>query len=245
MNRLRLLLFRLVFWIGSVLIVGTVPVSALFGQRAVIRHATFWTRFHHRALRIAGIRVRYEGERPAGPVLYAAKHQAMLETLELQRVLDGPAMVLKEELARIPVWGWAARRYGAIVVDREASGSAMRGMLREAEAAKRAGRSILIFPEGTRVRPGEAPPLKPGFAGLYRMLGLPTVPVACDSGLVAPRDGRLRPGLVTFRYGEAIPPGLPRREAEARVHAAINALERAAAVTGAEGMEAGVRRSTT
>jgi len=225
MTALRILLFRLVFWTGSVLIVGTVPVSALFGQRAVIAHATFWTRFHRRVLRIAGIRLRYEGQRPAGPALYACKHQAMLETLELQHVLDGPAMVLKEELARIPVWGWAARRYGAIVVDRDASASAMRGMLREAAAARAEGRSILIFPEGTRVRPGERPPLKPGFAGLYRMLALPTVPIACDSGRVAPRDGGLRPGTVTFRYGETIPPGLPRAEIEARIHAAINALE--------------------
>jgi len=225
MTTLRIFLFRLVFWIGSVLIVGTVPISALFGQRAVIAHSSVWTRFHRRALRIAGIRVRYEGQRPAGPALYACKHQAMLETLELQHVLDGPAMVLKEELARIPVWGWAARKYGAIVVDREASASAMRGMLREAEAAKAKGRSILIFPEGTRVRPGEHPELKPGFAGLYRMLKLPTVPIACDSGHVVLRDGGLRPGIVTFRYGETIPPGLPRAEIEARVHAAINALD--------------------
>lgn len=223
---LRSLLFRLAFAVGSVLIVGTVPISALFGQGAIIRHATVWTRFHRwAAATILGVRIRYEGTRPPGIALYACKHQAMFETLEMQRVLDGPAMVLKEELARIPVWGWAARRYGAIVVDREASAGAMRGMLREAQAAKAKGRSILIFPEGTRVAPGETPPLKPGFAGLYRMLGLPTVPVACDTANVAPRDGPPRPGTVTFRFGEPIPPGLPRKEIEARVHAAINALE--------------------
>jgi 1-acyl-sn-glycerol-3-phosphate acyltransferase len=225
MNWLRAILFRLVFWTGSVLIVGTVPVSALFGQRAIIRHATVWTRFHALAVRLLGIRIRYEGARPAGPALYACKHQAMFETLEMQRVLDGPAMVLKQELARIPVWGWAARRYGAIVVDREASATAMRGMLREAKAALAEGRNILIFPEGTRVLPGEQPPLKPGFAGLYRALNLPTVPVACDTGQVMPKHGLPRPGLVTFRFGEVIPPGLPRAEAEARVHAAMNVLD--------------------
>ena len=105
--------------------------------------------------------------RPAGPVLYAAKHQAMFETLELQRMLDGPAMALKQELADIPVWGWACRRYGALVVDRDASSTALRKMMREAGAAKAQGRSILIFPEGTRVAPGEQPPIKSGFAGLY------------------------------------------------------------------------------
>jgi len=101
----------------------------------------------------------------------------------------------------------------------------MRGMMRDAKVAVEQGRAIMIFPEGTRVKPGETPPLKPGFAGLYRMLGLPVVPVATDSGLVWPRKGLKRPGVVTLRFGEVIPPGLPRAEAEARVHAAMNALE--------------------
>ena len=74
--------------------------------------------------------------------------------------------------------------------------------------------------------PGERPPLEPGFAGLYRALNLPVVPVALDSGRIWPRRGFVkRPGTVTMRFGDPIPPGLPRKEAEARVHAAINALE--------------------
>ena len=137
-----------------------------------------------------------------------------------------PAIVMKAELARIPVWGWAARRYGVIVVDRAASAGALRRMLREAQAALGEGRSILIFPEGTRVPPGEQPPLESGFAGLYQMLELPVVPVAIDSGGCGRSTGRSVPGTVTFRFGEPIPPGLPRAEIEARVHAAINVLEK-------------------
>jgi 1-acyl-sn-glycerol-3-phosphate acyltransferase len=176
-------------------------------------------------LHALGIRVVVEGTRPTSPALYPAKHQAMFETMELQRMLGAPAMVLKRELANIPLWGWAVRKYGAIVVDRSASAKAMRGMMRDAQVAVGEGRAIMIFPEGTRVKPGETPPLKPGFAGLYRMLNLPVVPVATDSGLVWPRKGLKRPGVVTLRFGEVIPPGLPRAEAEARVHAAMNALE--------------------
>jgi 1-acyl-sn-glycerol-3-phosphate acyltransferase len=86
---------------------------------------------------------------------------------------------------------------------------------------------VVIFPEGTRVPPGEQPALQPGFAGLYRALNTPVVPLALDSGKVWPRKSFVRrPGIVTFRFGDIIPAGLPRREAEARVHAAINALER-------------------
>jgi 1-acyl-sn-glycerol-3-phosphate acyltransferase len=80
------------------------------------------------------------------------------------------------------------------------------------------------------VAPGEQPPLQSGFAGLYRALKLPVVPVAVDSGRLAPRNSFVkRPGIVTFRFGEAIPPGLKRDEIEARVHQAINALEPARA----------------
>lgn len=224
---LRNLVFALLFGIASVVIVGSAPISALFGQRAMIRHATAWTRVHHHLVRwVLGIRVAVEGERPATPVLYAAKHQAMWETLELQMRLDGAAMVLKRELANIPVWGWAALRYGAIPVDREASAGALRQMIKDARRARLDGRSVLIFPEGTRVAPGETPPLKPGFAGLYGALDLPCVPIATDSGRCWPRKGLKRPGVITLRYGEAVPAGLPRREAEALIHRGINALER-------------------
>lgn len=226
MNRLRTLLFGLLFYGLSVPIVLTVPVSALFGRQAVIAHAHVWAKMHRLLYRtIMGIRVRVEGHVPHGPVFYAAKHQAMFETLELQLLLGGPAMVLKRELSRIPLWGWAARRYGGIVADREASAAALRSMMRDAKALKAEGRSILIYPEGTRVLPGERPPLQAGFAGLYRTLAMPVVPIALDTGRVWPKHGVKRPGVVTIRVGEIIPPGLPRSEIEARVYQAINVLD--------------------
>jgi 1-acyl-sn-glycerol-3-phosphate acyltransferase len=133
---------------------------------------------------------------------------------------------MKSELGRIPLWGRLTRAYGIIPVDRDGGGAALRKLLRAAGEAVAEGRPIVIFPEGTRVSPGERPPLEPGFAGLYRALNLPVVPVALDSGRIWPRRSFVkRPGVVTMRFGEVIPPGLPRREAEARVHAAINALE--------------------
>jgi 1-acyl-sn-glycerol-3-phosphate acyltransferase len=227
MNALRTLLFQLVFYTISVPIVLATPITALFGRKAIIANTHLWTKFHHWASRtILGINQQVEGTQfGAGPVIYAAKHQAMYETLELGRMLRTPAIVMKQELASIPVWGWAARRYGVIVVDREASAGALRRMLREAKVALAEGRSILIFPEGTRVPPGEQPPLRAGFAGLYQILKIPVVPIAIDSGKVWPRHGPKLPGTVTFRFGEVIPPGLPRAEAEARVHAAINSLD--------------------
>lgn len=223
---IRTLLFTIVFYGLSVPIVLFVPVPALLGRRALIVYAMGWARFHRWTTRmLLGIRTRTKGAPLAEPALYAAKHQSMFETLELALMLNAPAVVMKAELARIPIWGWAARRYGVIVIDRASAGQAMRQMMREAREALDAGRSIVLFPEGTRVRPGEQPPLRAGFAGLYRALGVPVVPVALDSGRVWPRTGPKRAGTVTFRFAEPVPPGLTRQEAEARVHAAINMLD--------------------
>ena len=227
MALLRSLLFASVFYGWTVIAVLLAFPISLFGTRAIRGWAHGWVRFHRLCARsILGIRSRVEGRPPDGAALVAVKHQSMYETLEIVLMLDQPAMVLKRELADIPFWGWVVRRYGVIPVDRGAGALALRRMMRAGAAAIGEGRPIIIFPEGTRVAPGETPPLQPGFAGLYRALGLPVVPVAVDSGRLAPRHSLVkRPGIVTFRFGEAIQPGLDREQVEAAVHKAINALE--------------------
>ena len=227
MSALRSFLFLLVFYGGTLLFVAAALLASPFGRSGVRVVANRWTRFHSVCVRtILGIRTRVEGLLPEGGVLIAAKHESMFETLELTALLADPAIVMKRELARIPVWGALARRYGMIPVDREGGAGALRHMLKAAGDAAAQGRPIVIFPEGTRVPHGAAPPLQPGFAGLYRALDLPIVPLALDSGRYWGRTllGK-RPGTIVFRFGDPIPPGLPRREAEARVHAAINALQ--------------------
>ncbi len=225
----RTWLFRILFYGASVPIVLTAPISAAIGRDAMHGHAHVWIRVHRFLARwILGVRVRVEGERPRGTYLFAVKHQAMFETLEMAELIDGPLIVMKRELIDMPFWGKTAKAYGAIGVDRDASSKALRQMLKEAAVARAENRSVLIFPEGTRVAVGEAPPLRSGFAGLYKALNMPVVPVALDSGHCMPRKGPSRPGVITIRFLDPIPAGLPREEIEARVHAAINALEPAA-----------------
>jgi 1-acyl-sn-glycerol-3-phosphate acyltransferase len=227
MTAIRTALFMLLFYPGTAVFVIAALIAGIFGRQPLINVSVAWARFHRWcAAAVLGIRTRVEGAIPRGGVLVAAKHQAMYETLELMMMLDQPASVVKRELADMPGWGLVARRYGVIPVDRAAGAGALRRMLAAARAAIAEGRVILIFPEGTRVLPGEQPPLQPGFAGLYRAVGLPVVPVALDSGRVWPLHRWLkRPGIVTMRFGAPIPAGLPREEIEARVHAAINELE--------------------
>jgi len=226
MNAVRSALFALVFYSGTLIAVLVAFPAAWLGQRPLTAVTHGWARYHRWCARLLlGIRSRIEGRPRQGPTLVAAKHQSMFETIEMLLILDRPAVVMKRQLTDIPGWGWVARRYGVIPVDREGGAAALRRMLKAAREALDEGRPIIIFPEGTRVPPGEKPPLQPGFAGLYKSLGVPVVPVALDSGRLWPRSFVKRPGIVTIRVGEPIPPGLKRPEVEAEVHRAINLLE--------------------
>jgi 1-acyl-sn-glycerol-3-phosphate acyltransferase len=220
-------LYALFFYTGSVLYVLSGIVVLPLGEKPVQSVANGWAWWNRVCARIfLRIRTRVEGEVPSGAVLVASKHQSMFETTELVVILDTPSVVMKRELAQIPLWGRVAQAYGMISVDRDGGAKALRELVAKGAKIRAQGRPVAIFPEGTRVAPGEAPPLEAGFAGLYRALAMPVVPLALDSGRVWPRRSFVkRPGIITFRFGETIPPGLPRAEIEARVHAAINALE--------------------
>ena len=227
MRLLRSLIYALVFYPATLIhvVVGlTVGLVSTRAMRAVVHG---WAEVHHwLATNIVGIRMRLEGALPDGPCLIAVKHQSMYETIEMLRVADTPVVVLKKELADIPLFGWMTRRYGVIPVDRDAGARALRNMLSSARKALDDGRPVVIFPEGTRVPAGAQPPLRPGFAGLYRALGLAVVPIAVDSGRLWQRGLIKQPGTISFLIGDVIPAGLKRDDIEARVHAAINALDR-------------------
>jgi 1-acyl-sn-glycerol-3-phosphate acyltransferase len=223
---LRSLLYAAMFYAGTVLWVLAGIVAILFGRRATLAIVLGWAKFNHwLSEHVLGIRTRVEGNIPAGPHLIAVKHQSIFETLEMVRLGHLPVIVIKRELADIPLFGTLTRRYGTISVERTAGAKALREMVAAGKEAIEAGRPVLIFPEGTRVRVGETPPLRPGFAGLYRALGLPVVPIAVDSGRLWGRGLVHRSGTITFKVGETIPPGLKREDIEARVHSAINTLE--------------------
>ncbi|MFN2472328.1 MAG: lysophospholipid acyltransferase family protein [Sphingomicrobium sp.] len=229
MSLLRSLLFALIFYPGTLLIVLSGLAVSLAGERPMQAVVHGWSRFHHLlTYHLLGIEDRIEGGLPSTPCLIAIKHQSMYEAVATLRLFDTPVVVMKRQLSHMPLFGWLTRIYGVIGVDREAGSAALRNLLIAGKAAAASGRPVVIFPEGTRVPVGEQPELKPGFAALYRALGLPVVPVAMDSGKLWPKGLAKRPGTVTWRVGETLPAGLPRGEIEARVHAAINALERPA-----------------
>lgn len=225
MAALRTFLFNLLFVLETAYYVLSVMIVSPLGNGPVRRQVHAWSAAHYWLVQnVLGIRFAWDGEIPPGPYLIAVKHQAMVEAVDTLRFAGTPVVVMKRELTVIPLFGWVCLRYGVIPVDRDAGAGALRKLMVAAKAAIAGGRPVIIFPEGTRVSPGEAPALQPGFAGLYRALGLPVVPIAQDSGLLWPRKGPKRSGTIHFKVGDIIPPGLKRDEVEARVHAAINAL---------------------
>ncbi len=226
MGALRAILFYLLFTLGTVVTVLWAIMASLFGTGPA-RHAVHaWTNWHHLLVRhVLGITFEMDGEIPEGPYLIAFKHQSMAEAVETLRLARTPVVVMKRQLTDIPLWGRVTKRYGAIGIDRAGGATALRQMIADGKEAVASGRPVMIFPEGTRVPVGETPPLKPGFAGLYRALGMPVVPVALDSGRLWGRGLAKTPGVIHLKVGEIIPAGLKRAEIEARVHAAINVFE--------------------
>ena len=225
MALLRSLLYAILFYLGTILWGLAGVAASLFGRRPTLAVVLSWADLNHWLARhVLGIRTKLDGVIPEGAYLIAVKHEASLETTEMLRLSRLPVIVIKRELADIPLFGFLTRQYGVIPVERSAGAKALRAMVGAGKAAIDAGRPVMIFPEGTRVPTGQKPPLRPGFAGLYRALGLPVVPIAVDTGRLWGRGLVHRSGIVTFKVGEVIPAGLKRDEIEARVHAAINAL---------------------
>lgn len=226
MQFLRSCLYTPIFYLGSLYFVVGALILFPFSRDGLFAMSHGWGRYHERCARIfLGIKTRVEGEFHDEPVLYVIKHESMFETVETLRLFHRPAVVMKAELAKIPLWGAVARHFGVIPVDRTGGASTMREMITAARRAIAEGRPIVLFPEGTRVPHGERAPLQSGFAGLYKLLNIPVVPVALNSGLLSPRGSFVKKaGTITYKIGETIPPGLPRKEIEERVHEAINAL---------------------
>ncbi|MEM9501479.1 MAG: lysophospholipid acyltransferase family protein [Pseudomonadota bacterium] len=221
---LRSLLFYVLFYGFSAVLVVASVLAIPFGRHWLKRVVAIWGKWHRWCVtNLLGIAVVVEGTLPDEPVLIAVKHESYFEAIDMPRLLSFPAVFAKQELFAIPGWGFSAKVYGLIPVARDKGARALRQMITIAKARTEEGRPLVIFPEGTRMEHGESRTLQSGFAGLYKLLGLPVVPVAVNSGPLYHRVVK-QSGTITYRIGETIPAGLPRQVVEQRVFEALNAL---------------------
>jgi len=217
MKRLRSAAFSFLFPAWTTLCCLVLAIGPLLPRRQALVAALIWLRSVAWIERhVLGLCYRVLGQEnlpSGGAFIVAAKHQSTFETLKLHLILSDPAIVMKQELLRLPIWGAYTRKTGMIPIDRTAGRNAMGAMVAAARGAKRDGRPIVIFPQGTRVPPGGKRAYKPGVIALYQELGIDIVPLALNSGLFWPKHGMKHGGTVTFSFLPPIKPGLEPEQA--------------------------------
>ena len=206
---LRSLVANLYFYPAMALgFVVSLPVG-VFSRPAMV---AMWDKFLHPViwsgmLKLCGITIEVRGKEYITPgVIFASKHESALETYCMSMFIKKAVFILKKELTYIPIFGWAQHFYGMIPVNRAAGGSAMKAMMKEAKDRMSKGRPIIIFPEGTRCKPGTTKGYKPGLLFIAEQLKAPVIPVALNTGLFWAKNSFLRyPGKVIIEFMEPMP----------------------------------------
>ncbi|MDA1117979.1 MAG: lysophospholipid acyltransferase family protein [Proteobacteria bacterium] len=188
----------------ALIALATFPLPRLARYRVI----SGWSRLVLQLSRaLCGIRWQVEGREhlPARPAVILAKHQSAWETLAFQHIFPPHVMVLKRELLWIPFFGWGLALMSPIAINRARGRAALRDIARRGKERLAQGFWVIIFPEGTRVRPGERRDYQQGGAWLAAQCGVPVVPVAHNAGRLWPRNAFFkRPGTVTVRIGPPI-----------------------------------------
>lgn len=162
---------------------------------------------------MVGLHAEIRGDVPQDAALVAAKHQSFFDILLIFGALPNPRFIMKKQLLHAPFLGWYAKRLGCVPVDRGKGGAAVRDMLARVEQGGEIAGQIIIYPQGTRVAPGNSKPYKVGSAVLYGQLEQPCVPVATNVGLFWPKRSMLRkPGVAVVEFLPAIPAGKDPRD---------------------------------
>ena len=208
MNLIRSLIFAVlqtgltIFF--SVVALFSFPFSAHTRYRMITgyNHIVIWL-----ARVVLGIRyvVRGRENLPAQPAVVLAKHQSAWETLAFQAIFPPQVWVLKKSLLAIPFLGWGLAMLSPIAINRSAGREALKQIVTKGRDKLAQGFWVLVFPEGTRVAPGEKGRYGIGGAWLAAETGAPIVPVAHNAGEVWPKNAFVkRPGTITVSIGPAI-----------------------------------------
>ncbi len=216
---IRSLVYNILFfsWITLVLLFAWILLP--FPRMALQHMFRYWSKGSLWLLRVfADIDVRFIGleKIPEGPILVASKHQSIWDTFIMYVILEDPQYILKQELMKIPFWGWYNRRIQHVSVDRDAGARALRDMVTACLDRLAKGRQVIIFPEGTRTAPGEKIHYHPGVAAIYQQLpdGVAAVPIALNSGKYwGRRKFLVKPGTITLEVLDPVMAGsMPRKE---------------------------------
>ena len=190
----RNLLFNLFFFSG-IIFISIIFLPALFLPRNFVlaggKLMGYWTGFCLKYLLAVKIKVLGRENIIFNRKFFiAASHQSMFETFFLQTIFNSPIFILKKELILIPIFGWYLKKIGSISIKRNKITKDNLGFFDEIKKAiNKTERPLIIFPQGTRVKPDERPPFKKGASRIYEELKISCQPIAINSGYVWPKKG--------------------------------------------------------
>ena len=189
---LRNLLFSIIFFTGIIFISLVFLPTLILPQSLVLAGGKlmgYWTGFCLRI--ILSVKIKVLGKENIiinKKFFIAASHQSMFETFYLQTIFNSPVFILKRELILIPIFGWYLKKIGSISIKRNKVTKDNLGFFDDIKKAiKNTNRPLIIFPQGTRVKPEERPPFKKGVARIYEELNISCQPIAINSGYVWPK----------------------------------------------------------
>ena len=212
---IRSILFNFFLYLWTILL-GVVFLPYLFTPSHYLRQpAKLWVKGIFYLLKfICNITYEFRGINniPKTAVIAASKHQSAFETLALFFYLEKSIFIHKKELFYIPIFGLYLKKYKMISINRKQGTKAIRKMLNEVKKRIIEGNSIIIFPEGTRKKPGELPDYKTGIAGIYIKAETFVLPIAVNSGYYWPKHSFIKkPGKIIIKFLELIPPKLEKK----------------------------------
>ena len=233
MLAVRSSLFNVFFIAWTTILLSTLWILMPFSRQIFRKSVALWPRVIFPLMQyILGLTFEQRGLEniPDEPVIFAAKHQSAWDTMYFLWLNNDNAYVMKGELNRIPFWKWYMNKCQHVVVDRSGGPSAMRQMISDVSDILISGRSIVIFPEGTRSAPGDTKLYHPGVAALYSHTNAKIIPVALNSGLFWGRRQFIKkPGTLAIQFLPPIPKNLDRKafmkELELRIESATRNLE--------------------
>jgi 1-acyl-sn-glycerol-3-phosphate acyltransferase len=208
MTTLRSLLFYLFLALFTLLLVPIYPLVRRLWPHHARQYLACWAPTALWLLRtLCGVRYRVVGAEhiPTTPCVVLCRHESAWETIALQQILPAQTWVLKQELLRIPLFGAGLTGMDAIAIDRNAGKRALKEVIEQGKDRLQRGLWVIIFPEGTRMPPGEMGTFAVGGAMLAHKAGVPALPVAHNAGSFWPKNGLAkRAGTITVVIGPAI-----------------------------------------
>ena len=212
MTKLFLAIRSSIYWILSIWVLAMVVAGLMFSFPFSIstryKIGSLWAKFNTWLLKVlCGLRYEITGSEniPDTAAIILCNHQSTWETYALQAFFPEQTWVLKKELMRVPLFGWGVAMIKPIAINRKAGRKAVEQLVEQGKQKLDEGRCVVIFPEGTRVEPGDKKRYKLGGAILASKADYPIIPVSHNAGKLWPRHSFIKwPGVIQVHIGEAI-----------------------------------------